>query len=50
MEREAWQVIVHAVAKTQTQLSDYHTHTHTHTHTHKHTQFDAWSQREEFHR
>ena len=28
MERGAWRVIVHAVAKTQTQLSDYHTHTH----------------------
>lgn len=30
MERGAWGVLVHVVAKTQTQLSDYYTHTHTH--------------------
>ena len=32
MDREAWWVIVHGVAKSRTRLS--HTHTHTHTHTH----------------
>ena len=31
MDRGAWQVIVHGVAKSWTQLSDTHTHTHTHT-------------------
>ena len=30
MDRGAWQVIVHGVAKSWTQLSDTHTHTHTH--------------------
>ena len=38
MDREAWRVAVHGVAKSQTPLSDRtHTHTHnkyTHTHTH----------------
>ena len=30
MDREAWQVAVHGVAKSQRQLSDWaHTHTHT---------------------
>ena len=32
MDRGAWRAIVHRVAKSQTQLSNYHTHTHTHTH------------------
>ena len=31
MDREAWWVIVHGVAKSRTRLSDSHTHTHTHT-------------------
>ena len=30
MERGDWQVTVHGVTKSQTQLSDTHTHTHTH--------------------
>ena len=35
MDRGAWQVTVHEVAKSQTQLSAcMRTHTHTHTHTH----------------
>ena len=36
MDRGVWQAIVHAIAKSQTQLSTCaraHTHTHTHTHT-----------------
>ena len=33
MDRGAWWATVHGVAKSQTQLSDFHTHTHTHTHT-----------------
>ena len=36
MDRRAWQVTVHEVTKSQTQLSR-HTHTHTHTYTHAHT-------------
>ena len=32
MERGAWQVTVHGVTRSQTQLGDSHTHTHTHTH------------------
>ena len=32
MDRGALRVIVHGVAKGQTQLNDKHTHTHTHTH------------------
>ena len=34
MDREAWWVIVHGVAKSRTRLSHTNTHTHTHTHTH----------------
>jgi len=30
MDRGAWRAIVHRVAKSQTQPSNYHTHTHTH--------------------
>ena len=40
MDREAWCVVVHEVAKSQTGLSDWIrwlTDTHTHTHTHTHT-------------
>ena len=36
MDRGAWWVTVHGVAKMQTQLST-HTHTQSHTHTHPHT-------------
>ena len=32
MERGAWQVTVHGVTRSQTQLGDSHTHTHTHVH------------------
>ena len=32
MDRGAWRVTVHGVAKRRTQLSNTHTHTHTHTH------------------
>ena len=31
MDRGTWWATVHGVAKSQTQLSDFHTHTHTHT-------------------
>ena len=40
MERGAWWVIVHRIAKSQTRLSTHvraRTHTHMHTHTHTHT-------------
>ena len=40
MDRGALRVIVHGVAKGQTQLND--THTHTHTHTHITQQLGAW--------
>ena len=40
MDREAWWATVHGIAKTQIQLSDFHTHTHTHTHTQ--TQIHPW--------
>ena len=33
MDREAWWVIVHEIAKSQKQLKQQHAHTHTHTHT-----------------
>ena len=33
MDKGAWWATVHGVAKSWTQLRDYHTHTHTHTHT-----------------
>ena len=33
MDRGAWWATVHAVTKSRTKLSDFHTHTHTHTHT-----------------
>ena len=35
MDREAWRVTVHGVAKNRAQLSNSHTHTHTHTHMQK---------------
>ena len=38
MDRGAWWVTVHGVAKSWTRLSNWtHTYTHTHTHTHTHT-------------
>ena len=40
MDRGALRVIVHGVAKGQTQLNDKHTHTHTHTHITQ--QLGAW--------
>ena len=35
INRGAWWITVHGVAKSWTYLSDNHTHTHTHTHTHR---------------
>ena len=35
MDREAWWVIVHEIAKSQKQPKQQHAHAHTHTHTHK---------------
>ena len=32
VDRGTWWATVHVIAKSQTQLSSYHTHTHTHTH------------------
>ena len=49
MDREAWRVAIHGVAKSRTQLSDWtdwlnwYTHTHTHTHTYTHTHIYAVS-------
>ena len=38
MDREAWWVIVHEIAKSQKQPKQQHAHTHTHTHTHTNNQ------------
>ena len=40
-DKGACQATVHGIAKSQTQLSDFHTHTHAHAHAHTHTHTHA---------
>ena len=42
LDRGVWRAIVHGIAKSRTQLSDYHSLTHPHACTHMHSRLEFW--------